>query len=541
MSASGKIEGVVDALRARDFKFVGSTFDGRLRFLGQLRCSESAHDCELQVDPQFIDIPSIQLLDLPSSLGPITPHINSNGQLCYIAKGTIVLDIFDQVGQTLACIQRAEEVVDSILKGDMVADLEEEFYAYWDGIPCLVDIQDQQLGRQNTMTFKSDGRLIVIVTDDALRTAAKLKSLNLDIADKKLLTYRIRTCAKPRPNLKTAWPPKKICDLLDWQRQLDQRCRKKIEERLQQGLKTKAKGVLILIESPLLTYGFVVLFNREKTKKGKHAVKPANMHNFDVIPVSVMHIDDHYMAQRNIPGMQTLAGKHIVLIGCGTIGGFLAEMLVKAGAGTSSGELTLVDFETLSPQNIGRHRLGFPSLFVNKAVGLAGELRRGAPGAKIRDLPVDVRMAQLGKFDLIIDATGEESLGHWLCKQYLTKAAMLTAWIEGPGTAVRALIHTRADGACYRCLFEANHEGLLPSISGELPMILAGQGCEGLYVPFPASVSVQAASLASEMVLAWVNGVVSPTLRTKLIDTQFKLGTSDCDPPKMDSCPICSS
>jgi molybdopterin/thiamine biosynthesis adenylyltransferase len=538
---SGKIEDVVDALRARDFKFVGRTFDGQLRFLGQLRCSLSAQDCELQVDPQFVDIPSIQLLDLPSSLGPITPHINSDGQLCYIAKGTIILDIFDPVGQTLACIQRAEEVFDSILKGDMVADLEEEFYAYWDGIPCLVDIPNQQFGRQNTLTVKLDGRFIVIVTDDALRTAVKLKSLNLDIADKKLLTYRVRTCAKPRPNLKADWPPKKICDLLAWQRLLDQRCRKKIEERLQQGLKTKAKGALILIESPLLTYGFVVLFNREKTKNGKHAIKRANIHNFDVIPVSVMRIDDHYMAQRNIPGMKTLAGKRIVLIGCGTIGGFLAEMLVKAGLGTSGGELTLVDFETLSPQNIGRHRLGFPSLFVNKAMALAEELRRGAPGAKIKELTIDARLAQLGKFDLIIDATGEESLGHWLCKQYVAKVAMLTTWVEGPGTAVRALIHTKADGACYRCLFEANRKGLLPAITGKLPMILAGQGCEGLYVPFPASVSVQAACLASEMVLAWVNGVVSPALRTKLIDTQFILDTPDCDPPKMDSCPICFS
>ena len=82
------------------------------------------------------------------------------------------------------------------------------------------------------------------------------------------------------------------------------------------------------------------------------------------------------MAQRNVPDMQTLSGKRLVIIGCGTIGGYLAEMLVKAGAGTAGGQLTLVDFDSLYPQNIGRHRLGFPNLFSNKATGMVEELQR---------------------------------------------------------------------------------------------------------------------------------------------------------------------
>jgi molybdopterin/thiamine biosynthesis adenylyltransferase len=201
----------------------------------------------------------------------------------------------------------------------------------------------------------------------------------------------------------------------------------------------------------------------------------------------------------------------------------------------------LVDFDILLPQNIGRHRLGFPDLLSNKAEAMAKELNRLAPSAEIRALPVDVRQAQLGGLDLLIDATGEESLGHWLCDRYPSPIPMLSVWIEGPGTAVRALLRTNVSGACFRCLWHRNKRDELRSTLAPLPTILAGHGCEGLYVPFPASVSVNAASLGAEMAINWVNDISSPALRTRLIDHNHQLATPDCDPLWDQECPVCNS
>lgn len=530
---------VIDAFKQRGFQYIGPTDDGWLKLHGHLRASTTSHACEIQLDPQFFELPRVRLLKLPESLPRVTPHLGNGGHLCYIANGTVVLDIFDPVGQSLACLKRAEEVFDTILKGERVEDLEEEFYAYWNGPLCLVDMQDQRLGRQDTMVIMTGRDFTAIVTDDQVRTTKKLKSLGWEATDYTMLTYRVRTSAKPRPHT-TTWPPMTVKDILAWQGLLDSRCRKKIETRIEQGLATVAKGALVLVESPLMTYGFVVFFGRKPYQKGMRAQLRASMYALSVTPVSVTRIDDRFMAQRNVPGMQTLAGKRLVVVGCGTIGGFLAEMLIKAGAGTSGGQLTLVDFDSLYPQNVGRHRLGFPSLFINKATGLADELKRLAPGADVRPLPVNVREAQLGgKMDLLIDATGEESLGHWLCDRHLPTTPMLSVWVEGPGTAVRALLRVQNAGACYRCLCGANRKGLFPSVVGAVPTLMAGHGCEGLYVPFPASVSVQAASLGAEMALAWANDVVSPSLRTKLVDTNYQLATADCDPPRMKDCPAC--
>jgi hypothetical protein len=116
---------------------------------------------------------------------------------------------------------------------------------------------------------------------------------------------------------------------------------------------------------------------------------------------------------------------------------------------------------------------------------------------------------------------------------------MLSVWIEGPGIALRGLLRTASTGACYRCLTDANRKGSLRTVEGTMPTQMVGQGCEGLYVPFPASASLQAASLGAEMALDWVNGKASPALRTRIVDSKFERATPDCDPPRMEGCPAC--
>ena len=542
MSSVATVADVIEAFKQQGFEFVSKTDDGWFKLRGPLTPpgADKGCPCEVQLDPAFFDLPRIRLLDIPPELPKAVPHLGADGGLCYIAKGTVVLDIYDPVGQSLACLQRAAEVFGRILKGEMVEDLAEEFFAYWNGWLCFVDMQGGDLGRQNCIVARANGNPLWFITDNEDLTTRKLHSLGYQVTDKTVLTYRVKTTAQPRP-LTSHWPPETVGDVLAWQGTLDSRCRRKIHERIKEGQRKKANGVLIIIESPLMTYGFAVLFDRQASQKTKLADRRDSSFGLKVMPVSVIRIDDRYLAQRNIPKSKTLAGKRIALVGCGTIGGYLSDMLVKAGAGTCGGKLTLVDFDCLLPQNIGRHRLGFPDLLSNKAEAMAKELKRLSPGAEVYAIPVDVRQAQLGQPDLLIDATGEESLGHWLCGRYRVPTPMLSVWIEGPGTAVRALLRTNASGACYRCLWHSRQRGEFRSTLDALPNILAGHGCEGLYVPFPASVSVQAASLGAEMALDWINGVHSPALRTRLIDQTHQLATPDCDPLRDQGCPLCNS
>jgi hypothetical protein len=328
-------------------------------------------------------LPRIRLLKIPPELPAAVPHLGADGGLCYLARGTVVLDIYDPVGQSLACLQRAAVVFGKITQGEMMEELAEEFFAYWHGWYCFVDMQGEDLGRQNCIVAQANGCPLWFITDNEDRTSEKLKSLGYQVTDRTVLTYRVKTGARPRP-LTSHWPPETVGDILAWQSTLDPRCRRKIHERIKEGERKKANGVLIVIESPLMTYGFAVLYDRQSpVQKSKLVDRRDSCYGLKVMPLSVVRIDDRYLAQRNMPKSKTLAGKNIAVIGCGTIGGYLSDMLVKAGAGTCGGKLTLVDFDCLLPQNIGRHRLGFPDLSVEQSRGY-GEGTQ-ALGARRRD------------------------------------------------------------------------------------------------------------------------------------------------------------
>ena len=73
-----------------------------------------------------------------------------------------------------------------------------------------------------------------------------------------------------------------------------------------------------------------------------------------VIRLSPVRIDDTFIIGRNLDNQTSLMAKKIVLIGCGTIGGYLADLLARSGAGFDSGKLILIDEDFLIPGNLGR-------------------------------------------------------------------------------------------------------------------------------------------------------------------------------------------
>ncbi|KDC62111.1 ThiF family adenylyltransferase [Bordetella bronchiseptica] len=532
------------AMKSRGFTYAGRTPDDWLAFNGSITAAGTAHPTQVAVDFTGLELPRIRV-DLPPRIPSVLAHVGADGQICYAAKGSIVLDIFDIAGQTLGCLDRAAEVLDTSLRGNLAKDLEDEFFAYWYGDLCFLDIYPGDSGALDILFSKrgNSGINAVFVTNDVTRTREKLQAMALQ--EQGLLkgtAFRVSTSAKPKPSQGT-WPPATVAALLQWQGLLDPSAKRKIERRLLQAVSSKRHASLCVIDSPLTQYAFWTDFDAADGQICRSRTNPkVKLYSAKIHPMISIRMDDKYVAERNVPESPTLVGKRIALIGCGTIGGFLAELLVKAGAGLNDGDLALVDPDILLPQNVGRHRLGLNRALQYKSNALKEELSLAAPTARVRSLPVRAEDADLTSFDLIVNATGEEALGH-----YLTRAATdsgkfvptLSVWVEGPGVAVRALFRDTAQAACTRCLSDTHRVSLYPVVNEPVPIELAGHGCEGLYVPFPASVSVQAACLAIEIVTSWMANQPSPRLRTRVTRHGFSRAASDGDPVRQPTCAAC--
>lgn len=123
--------------------------------------------------------------------------------------------------------------------------------------------------------------------------------------------------------------------------------------------------------------------------------------------------DSDYVFRRNLHGRSSLVDKRILLIGCGTIGGFLAQQLApNAGPDRGKANSRSSIRDLLYPANLGRHLLGAPHLYENKANACSEFISSQLPPLNIRPVPDYAESVEIGpgRFDLVIDATGEEAL-----------------------------------------------------------------------------------------------------------------------------------
>lgn len=253
-----------------------------------------------------------------------------------------------------------------------------------------------------------------------------------------------------------------------------------------------------------------------------------------------------FVHSRNLR-FQDLRGKRIQLVGCGAIGSHVAEGLVRLGAGSGGGQLTLVDPETLGPENLGRHALGYPSLFKGKAVAMRDELKRQFPLSNVDAIGKPAQeVGALFRADLVVDTTGEEALSEQLNARRLdsgTKTPVLHTWILGNGEGVQSLWCQGRTHACYRCGL------LLPRTDGSrqerYPVLEAAAerrliGCRA-FTPYAVGAPIAAAALALEVIGDWLQnrGDPSPRFRTRLTARAQARKVKSQDAAPLDGCPAC--
>jgi len=118
---------------------------------------------------------------------------------------------------------------------------------------------------------------------------------------------------------------------------------------------------------------------RKGLPRGEEVPFERLVRSFGVSPVSrgeVTRVDPPWVHGRGIdPNVARLHNAKVAIVGCGSLGGYIARSLVQAGVGG----IVLVDPDSMQTHNAARHVLGFSAFAKNKASALADVLRTDFP------------------------------------------------------------------------------------------------------------------------------------------------------------------
>jgi molybdopterin/thiamine biosynthesis adenylyltransferase len=229
--------------------------------------------------------------------------------------------------------------------------------------------------------------------------------------------------------------------------------------------------------------------------------------NEDLIPCSVIRCDKEFLLNRGGASLNACE-KKILVIGCGSIGGYLVNELVKTGLSS----IDIVDRDLLKEENIYRHLLGMEYINQYKSKALVDYITKNIPNVKINSIEDNIEDAiidgniSISEYDLIISAVGNHNLNRWI-NEYVhnnnIKIPVIYLWNEvlGIGSHV-AFITTKYEG-CYECFFGETKEGIYDKTSycerGQ-SFTKKVRGCGSSYLPFSSSNSLTTAISAIEVI-----------------------------------------
>lgn len=560
-----QLRAVLQALTARGFSPLKRRAHAR-RFQGNLHCKLGEVPVTLEIsDWDFVSYPLMAVTKRPDFLPPHLAHLH-RGSLCYFASGTALLDRYNAAGAILRCLDQATSVIDGLIDDPMknITEIQEEFLAYWLGDAGIkrrgvfIGEVDLKTSAAQVYYFQNDSlssNVIFSSTEaaDALAASWGCKVELLTNTTCWLLETEVFPFVSDQPR------PRTIKEMLKWLRSWDQALYESLTKLLEgDPAYLSTDYIRVGIKSPVGWLGFSLPIepnaktacSQATRDKGRHKGKVFRQHlhgvggHQKIERLFIYDISASFVHSRNLE-YPDLRDKKISVVGCGAIGGFLAQALVRLGAGTGSGHLKLIDPDFMNSDNLGRHYLGYPELLTHKATALANTLRHEFPFSSVEGIVGSVCAgAELRSNDLVIDATGEEAVSEMLnhCRLSIGEVAapILHVWVRGNGETVQGLWAQERKWACYRCLRRSDigryHEERFPV--EKAPPRQGNIGCTA-FTPYSVSAPMHAASLAADMVIDWMKRDPSPRFRTRTIENAdvHKVKSQNLEP--LQGCPAC--
>ena len=283
--------------------------------------------------------------------------------------------------------------------------------------------------------------------------------------------------------------------------------------------KRRGKHRIVLLRAPHCSFGFLMTggpHTEVNIGRSKHACPTRQM-----LHLMVERIDPSWTCGRDQhPQVQDRQMRHVLVLGAGALGSPVIDQLAKAGVG----RITVVDPDSLSSANIGRHLLGAESVWQDKATALAQRLSLSNPSTRI-DPYVESAQSWIAQYtlkevDVVLDMTGEPDVRWYLeqARQAIPRP-LLIAWME-PYVA-----------AAHACLLPAGERWLrtasdplkaLQAVDWPKDVYQYEPACSSDFQSYTPAAAAHAVALVAEAALALIdNQIDKPVVRSWVRGQQF--------------------
>lgn len=421
--------------------------------------STGAMPVHILVDACFpFSSPSIYLSD--AALFLKIPHIEVTGKLCLLPANARVSPS-DPVGVVEWLIRDAKELIENGLNARNTEDFAEEFNNYWNSrsevvSPNFLLFIDPTGPSRNLVYFPHSA--FTLIAEDAETGEMWLKNWGFP----SLKSYPTRFVWLNSPLLPSSYPATNYDVALiaqaDGSETFEALCKfapgHKNQLPVLLGFESKtgpAFAGVVLKASKKVFHGF-----RCKSKLIPELL-PRYFSDERLAPKRTHRIDPMWIHSRGGPlgGADSFFGKKAVLIGCGSLGSDIAYLLAKSGVGT----LTLIDYDIMNWDNVGRHLLGADAVARSKVAAVKKLIENQLPHISVNAIDADWEKTWRAtpnifqEADVIISTTAvfkSESLFNCLKKTTPDFPPIIFGWAEPYGCAGHALLVMDA-GGCLSC------------------------------------------------------------------------------------------
>lgn len=466
------------------------------------------------------------------------PHSSSQGKLCLFDEASVMIKPDSPEQLLLDSYDRAIE----ILEMDPETQKEEvfrEFFAYWGnqsqtGFTLYTNLAAAETHEFQEYTVIGDKVNRLVVSDNLEESKALLINhmgcASSEAEKYKIPCYRIRLRSSSLPKMNEGFTWKNIRSyILD---NITGSQKRRFNKMLSEKCSVVNRLLLLTIPS---YYGdqYACVWMHHNNQKRKSALK--NISDCKTDAVTTIRIDPQYLLVRG-GAEKSIMQKSILLIGCGSVGGFLADNLCQCGIGT----LDLLDKDILTTDNIHRHVLGFDDAILGKykADLLKSQLESRFPYVDIDSLSFVDRTAEtlikdpsrFMQYDLIVSATGNPALDleiNDVLYKIENAPPFVVCFNEPYGIGGHAIAVLKGRG-CLRCLYSDPISGELVPFQGSFTK--EGQsftknisGCSSAFVEYSVLDSQQTAIMTSRLVIDVLTGKITQTRLVSWIGSAERL------------------